>query len=134
EAYQAFGDYESMMELVEEMICHVAQKVLGTLVIKHDRTATIKSVIENTIERLETECLAKLRQNVSASDEKSNLVSEFVQAFESTASNLKSCLAELGKQPSHEIAMTASKVLLHGISNAEKTKTKAKELEIYQWY
>jgi lysyl-tRNA synthetase class 2 len=26
-AYQAFGDYESMMELVEEMICHVAQKV-----------------------------------------------------------------------------------------------------------
>jgi lysyl-tRNA synthetase class 2 len=31
EAYQAFGDYESMMELVQSMICHVAQKVLGTL-------------------------------------------------------------------------------------------------------
>ncbi len=36
EAYQAFGDYESMMELVQGMVCHVAQKVLGTLVIKHD--------------------------------------------------------------------------------------------------
>jgi len=35
EAYQAFGDYESMMELVQSMICHVAQKVLGTLVIEH---------------------------------------------------------------------------------------------------
>jgi lysyl-tRNA synthetase class 2 len=35
EAYQAFGDYESMMELVESMICHVAQTVLGTLVIEH---------------------------------------------------------------------------------------------------
>src|SRR6266852_7259680 len=35
EAYQAYGDYESMMELVETMICHVAQKVLGTLVIEH---------------------------------------------------------------------------------------------------
>ena len=35
EAYQAFGDYESMMELVQAMICHVAQKVLGTLVIEH---------------------------------------------------------------------------------------------------
>src|SRR5882757_5327360 len=35
EAYQAFGDYESMMELVQSMICHVAQKVLGTLVIAH---------------------------------------------------------------------------------------------------
>ena len=31
EAYQAFGDYESMMELVQAMICHVAQKVLGTV-------------------------------------------------------------------------------------------------------
>jgi lysyl-tRNA synthetase, class II len=35
EAYQAFGDYETMMELVQSMLCHVAQKVLGTLVIEH---------------------------------------------------------------------------------------------------
>ena len=35
EAYQAFGDYESMMELVQAMICHVAQKVLGTLIVEH---------------------------------------------------------------------------------------------------
>jgi lysyl-tRNA synthetase class 2 len=35
EAYQAFGDYESMMELVQAMICHVVEKVLGTLVIEH---------------------------------------------------------------------------------------------------
>lgn len=35
EAYEAYGDYESMMELVQSMICHVAQKVLGTLVIEH---------------------------------------------------------------------------------------------------
>ncbi len=34
EAYQAFGDYESMMELVQSMICHVAEKVLGTLKIE----------------------------------------------------------------------------------------------------
>ena len=33
EAYQAYGDYESMMELVQSMICHVAEKVLGTLII-----------------------------------------------------------------------------------------------------
>ncbi len=35
EAYQAFGDYQSMMELVQSLICHVAQKVLGTLTIEH---------------------------------------------------------------------------------------------------
>ena len=37
EAYQAFGDYESMMELVQAMICHVAQKVLGTLKARSSR-------------------------------------------------------------------------------------------------
>ncbi len=35
EAYQAYGDYEAMMELVQSMICQVAQKVLGTLKIEH---------------------------------------------------------------------------------------------------
>lgn len=35
EAYQAFGDYESMMELVQSMVVQVAQKVLGTLTIEH---------------------------------------------------------------------------------------------------
>ena len=35
EAYQAFGDYETMMELLEGMITHVAQSVLGTLLIEH---------------------------------------------------------------------------------------------------
>lgn len=35
EAYQAFGDYESMMELVQSMVVQVAQKVLGTVQIEH---------------------------------------------------------------------------------------------------
>jgi len=34
EAYQAFGDYETMMELVQGMVCHVAQKVCGGLKIE----------------------------------------------------------------------------------------------------
>jgi lysyl-tRNA synthetase class 2 len=35
EAYQAYGDYETMMELVESLICHVAQNTLDTLTIEH---------------------------------------------------------------------------------------------------
>jgi lysyl-tRNA synthetase class 2 len=35
EAYQAYGDYETMMDLLESLICHVAQNVVGTLVIEH---------------------------------------------------------------------------------------------------
>jgi lysyl-tRNA synthetase class 2 len=46
EAYQAFGDYESMMELVQSMICHVAQKVVGSLVIEHKNA---EGVVTKTI-------------------------------------------------------------------------------------
>jgi len=35
EAYEAYGDYESMMELVQSLVCHVAEKVTGTLLIEH---------------------------------------------------------------------------------------------------
>ena len=46
EAYQAYGDYESMMELLQSMICHVSEKVLGTLVIeqKDEEGNTTKTI------------------------------------------------------------------------------------------
>lgn len=49
EAYQAFGDYLSMMELVESMVCHVAQTVLGTLKIEHkDAQGSVTKTIDLT--------------------------------------------------------------------------------------
>ena len=38
EAYHAYGDFETMMELLQSMICQVAEKVLATLVIEHTDT------------------------------------------------------------------------------------------------
>src|SRR5882762_6954206 len=35
EAYQAYGDYETMIELVQSLICHVAESTVGTLKIEH---------------------------------------------------------------------------------------------------
>jgi len=35
EAYEAYGDYLSMMELVESLVCHVAKTVLDTLKVEH---------------------------------------------------------------------------------------------------
>ncbi|HTL29588.1 MAG TPA: lysine--tRNA ligase [Tepidisphaeraceae bacterium] len=35
EAYEAYGSWETMAELVESMTCHVAQSIFGTLKIKH---------------------------------------------------------------------------------------------------
>jgi lysyl-tRNA synthetase class 2 len=49
EAYEAYGDYESMMELVQSMVCQVAQKVLGTLVIEHkDGSGQVTKTIDLT--------------------------------------------------------------------------------------
>src|SRR5277367_5534988 len=53
EAYQAFGDYESMMELVEEMICHVAQKVLGTLEIEYKQDMLVAGLIDQAILKID---------------------------------------------------------------------------------
>ena len=39
EAYEAYGDYESMMDLVEGLVCHVAENVLDTLFIEHKDAA-----------------------------------------------------------------------------------------------
>jgi lysyl-tRNA synthetase class 2 len=47
EAYEAYGDYESMMELVQSMICHVAQTVLGTYVIEHKNS---EGIVTRTID------------------------------------------------------------------------------------
>jgi lysyl-tRNA synthetase class 2 len=52
EAYQAFGDYETMMELVESMVKHVAQKVLGTLVIVHGTNVNMSVELDKLHEQL----------------------------------------------------------------------------------
>jgi len=49
EAYHAFADYEVMLETVESLICHVAEKVLGTLVIEHkDAEGGVQKTIDLT--------------------------------------------------------------------------------------
>src|SRR6201981_3667843 len=39
EAYWAYADFEKVANLVEEMICHLAEKVCGSLQIEHKNTA-----------------------------------------------------------------------------------------------
>ena len=49
EAYQAYGDYETMMELTQSMICHVSEKILGTLKIEQkDNEGNITKTIDLT--------------------------------------------------------------------------------------
>ena len=59
EAYQAFGDYESMMELVESMVKHVAQKVLGTLENSDNAKQIRASILTGNITNLRGHFLTK---------------------------------------------------------------------------
>ncbi len=96
EAYQAFGDYESMMELVESMVKHVAQKVLGTLSVKRSRQANVKGIIDELIRRLEE--LSKNAIDLSAEHEVRQLVASDLRKnltpIVSHLSEIRSNLAE----------------------------------------
>lgn len=49
EAYQAYGDYESMMELVQSLICHLADQLQGSYQIEHkDAEGKVTKVIDLT--------------------------------------------------------------------------------------
>ena len=46
ELYQAYSDCRGMMEIIEDMVCTVAQKIFGTLQIEHkDEEGNVKNVI-----------------------------------------------------------------------------------------
>ncbi|MDB6067094.1 MAG: lysyl-tRNA synthetase [Pedosphaera sp.] len=49
EAYQAYGDYETMIELVQSLVVHVAEKAVGKLIIEHkDSEGNVTKTIDLT--------------------------------------------------------------------------------------
>jgi lysyl-tRNA synthetase class 2 len=92
EAYEAYGDYETMMELVQGMVCHVAQKVLGTLVIKHEQRTLLAMAIEtiaHAIQQTFVELAAKLSigSDGVAAKQLTDLMSSKLASLSSLASN-----------------------------------------------
>ena len=114
EAYQAFGDYETMMETVQSLICHVAQKVLGTLVIKHDRTAILHELIERLIRDV-SKSSGEVFQRLLASKDGETFqerLEELVSQTKEASENLNALLAKFGTIPATEIAKEASLILM----------------------
>ena len=49
EFYWAYADFEMMAELMEELICHLAERVIGTLKIEHkDADGNVTRTIDLT--------------------------------------------------------------------------------------
>jgi lysyl-tRNA synthetase class II len=64
EAYEAYGDYETMMETVESLVKRVAERAVGTLRIVHPRSLEVMSAIRSAQEAVKVEALpAKIREH-----------------------------------------------------------------------
>ncbi|MDB6028657.1 MAG: lysyl-tRNA synthetase [Verrucomicrobiales bacterium] len=108
EAYDAFGDYDTMMETVESLICGIAEKVLGGLQIRHDKNADLQmqlslaaSAVCHAISKLEVASLVNVRERWEG-------------WLKTTAIELDACLSKVGKEPSHSLAARAKSSLEEG--------------------
>ena len=96
EAYQAYGDYETMMETVESLVKRVAERVLGTLVIRHPNRKIVEEV------RAELALIV----NSLAADVEESLKPAIRFAAENIGSETDQstrCLAEKIRQHAHKV-------------------------------
>ncbi len=107
EAYQAYGDYESMMELVQSMICHVAQKVLGTLSIEQPRYHDTHNAVVKLWEFFKADCTNLLNNNTPNSPQ---VLDALVKP---NISHVEELLTDLGKggAPSWNFAQRAFEII-----------------------
>ena len=105
EAYQAFGDYETMMETVESLITTVAQKVVGSLVIEHNQEAPVKAAIQHALQELDAISTSMTGTLLKATD--GNTAANFVKNIGDARTALVAAQDELGKKPTHEVAKAA---------------------------
>src|SRR6266571_3348938 len=107
EAYQAYGDYETMMELVQSMICHVAQKVLGTLSIEQPRYHDTHNAVVKLWEFFKADCTNLLNNNTPNSPQ---VLDALVKP---NISHVEELLTDLGKggAPSWNFAQRAFEII-----------------------
>jgi len=89
EAYCAFGDYATMMETVESLIKHLAQKVFGTLKIPRGVEQQLRSGLQSAID-IVADLDDETEKNAPSLDNEQNAAS-----FQNYKQNLRRALTEL---------------------------------------
>jgi lysyl-tRNA synthetase class 2 len=105
EAYCAFGDYATMMETVESLITTVAQKVLGTLKIIHEKKSELHFQLTFALNNL---CVASEKLQVVGFES----VTETWRVFVKEADDeIRKCLTVIDSEYSHVLAARAKSAL-----------------------
>jgi lysyl-tRNA synthetase class 2 len=112
EAYQAFGDYESMMELVESMVKHVAQKVLGKSVIVQDRTAQLTNALSEAKHFVQEKALAAYKEHINKTPNEAT-IERFTQEVQQCLQKLNAAEKKIGQDSLKSIADEARTALTH---------------------
>jgi lysyl-tRNA synthetase class 2 len=113
EAYHAFGDYETMMELLESMVCQVAEKVMGTLVIEHNQDQSVAAAIQQALNELDTlsgSTTGNLLKSVGGEN-----AAQFVSDIGKVRAALVEIQQKAGVQPYAEVARLAISAILTAI-------------------
>ncbi|MFO1475978.1 MAG: lysine--tRNA ligase [Verrucomicrobiota bacterium] len=113
EAYQAFGDYESMMELVQGLVCHVAENVVDRLVIEHNQDEPLKQALRNALRELDdvsTHMTGTLLKSVPP-----EVAGQFVKDIGKARAALAGLEEQAGTQPAAALAQNAIGALLVAI-------------------
>jgi lysyl-tRNA synthetase class 2 len=111
EAYCAFGDYESMMETVQSLICHVAQKVFETLIIPRNRNGELRTLLSLCATELQHELLIPLldiRALEKLTKEQRDAANNWIK---SEQDQLQSLINSVGAKPYWELAAEALTVV-----------------------
>ena len=122
EAYEAYGDYESMMELVQGLVCHVAENVLDTLVIEHNQDDAIRASIQLALQEMDeastsmTGTLLKVTDGATAG--------QFVKDMGNARTTLVSAEQKIGTVSGSEIAKAAIGAILVAIGTVGLHKVK----------
>lgn len=132
EAYQAFGDYESMMELVESLICHVAEKVLGTLVIEHKQDQNVAAAIAGALaelDRLSAATMGSLMKTAGG-----EVAAHFVADIGKAREALVQAQEQVGQAPATEAAKAAigAVCIAIGALGVHKASASAREASLEQ--
>lgn len=113
EAYQAFGDYVSMQELVNELITHVAKKVLGTTKIPRRQSGAVAAAIDRSVKTLDRLATEEFLNSIKS--EMTEPVTRFAENIQSVRSELWDIRNKLGTMPDQELAKIALEAVAKGI-------------------
>lgn len=106
EAYQAFGDYETMMETVQSLICHVAQKVLGTLVIVQDRTGQLSDALNAARHFVQEKALGVYKEHINKTPSSED-ITRFTEEVQKCLQQLTTAEKKIGQDSIRNIAYEA---------------------------